>query len=87
MSTPSPPVAKRAKIDADVPATLSSPAREPVSAPSFASAPPAGNGATNGTMDPDSSDEEEEELQPEKEDLSHRDMYLDTVGWSSTFVR
>ncbi len=78
MSTPSPPAAKRPKLDADLPASLSSPARD---APSFASAPPTGNGVQKANGDADeSSDEEEEELQPEKEDLSHRDMYLDTVS-------
>lgn len=78
MTTPSPPAAKRPKLDTDAPASLSSPSRE---APSFASAPHAGNGAQkeNGDGGAESSDEEEE-LQPEKEDLSHRDMYLDTVS-------
>lgn len=84
MSTPSPPAAKRPKLDAEAPATLSSPAREPATATTFASAPPTGNGATNetrnGINDEDESSDEEEEVQPEKEDLSHRDMYLDTVS-------
>ncbi|BEI83442.1 hypothetical protein CcaverHIS002_0400460 [Cutaneotrichosporon cavernicola] len=80
MSTPSPPAAKRPRLDADTPVSLSSPARDGLS---FTSAPPTGNGAQkeNGAAY-DSSDDEEEELQPEKEDLSHRDMYLDTVSRS-----
>ncbi|CAK9787134.1 cysteine proteinase [Cutaneotrichosporon oleaginosum] len=80
MSTPSPPAAKRPKLDAEAPATLSSPARD---APSFASAPLTGNGAQKVNGDADDSSDEEEELQPEKEDLSHRDMYLDTVSRSN----
>lgn len=86
MSTPSPPAAKRPKLDAELPATLSSPAREPASSASRNGATNEAAEARNGTRDESSDEEDEEELQPEKEDLSHRDMYLDTVSCCSPFV-
>lgn len=70
-AAPSPP-SKRAKLDAEPPATLSSPARPEAAAENDA-------GVSNGHKEEDSSDEEDEPV-PEQQDFSRSDMYLDTVG-------
>lgn len=81
----SPPAAKRPKLDAELPAALSSP-----SGPSSSRV----NGHLNGaeSQEPpieDESEDEEEQPEPvkEEEDVARRDMYLDTVSTALTGVQ
>lgn len=79
----SPPAAKRIKLDSEA-VSLSSPRKsqqDPSELPPATSAPEILPGSTSAPdVDEVSSDEEEPEAVKEEEDLTRRDMYLDTVS-------